>query len=390
MEFVNTIMREKPKIIQIVNRYQRDAISNIVRNIVYELKDLYDFEIWSYEKVDRNSITGRYSLSDSIALRDFGATHKVGSGWYEIGQELRNKQPKIVQFHGGRACVLGPMLAKFARIPVIINTIHNVFKNYSQLIKGLFRFSNLLVDVNACVSKTVEASFFSHTNGHDVLKEKNLPHHLTIPNFIDIKRMRREAQKCSKDKTRQMLNLSSGEKFILNIGQLIRQKDQFTLLKAFSLLLREKNGLFLGVMGDGPLREELHSICKKLGILDHVNFLGYRKDVYRILGAADLFVSTSLWEGMPLSHLEAMALGKPIVATKIPSVQELITNGNEGVLVEPKNPEAFKNAILNLISSKDKMKLLGEAARAKVEDNHNLTTGINHYRSLYQTCLGSG
>ncbi len=141
---------------------------------------------------------------------------------------------------------------------------------------------------------------------------------------------------------------------MVTVGRLTEQKGYKYLIEAMKILA-DYNGLddkkfSLLILGEGHLKNELIELTAKLGLTENIHFLGFRQDALQIVASSDLFVSTSLWEGIPTVLLEAMALCVPIIATNIPGTREIIIDQKTGILVQPKKPEQLARAIIKFMS----------------------------------------
>ena len=154
------------------------------------------------------------------------------------------------------------------------------------------------------------------------------------------------------------------------VGRLVPIKDPITLLKAYKIAKNRIKNLNLIICGDGELKKE----CEKIAD-ENVYFLGFIKDIPSILKGADIFVLTSVQDASPRSLLEAMAMGKPCIATDVGGVRDYLEDC--GVIVEPKNPEKLAEAIIYLVENKDIAERLGRKAREKVLREHDLSRNID-------------
>ncbi len=154
---------------------------------------------------------------------------------------------------------------------------------------------------------------------------------------------------------------------ILSVARLVADKDHATLLTAFRRLTQEDDRVRLWIAGDGPLGPTLAAQAQRLGVEERVAFLGFRRDVPRLLAAADLLVITSLREGLPNAALEAMAARRPVVATAVCGNPELIRDGETGLLVPPSAPDALAAALSALIADPVRRRQMGERGRRRVE-----------------------
>jgi glycosyltransferase involved in cell wall biosynthesis len=171
------------------------------------------------------------------------------------------------------------------------------------------------------------------------------------------------------------------------VGRLAQQKGYSVLLAAAAAALARRSALFFLVVGDGPQAQALRQQADQLGISSRVLFTGGRADVEDLLAAMDLFVSSSLWEGLPAVILEAMASGVPVIATRIPGTLEVVTHGVDGWLVPPGEAQPLAEAILLLSSDPSLQAALVDQGRLRVQD-FSLDRLVSSYESLYQE-LGS-
>ncbi|MBI3812628.1 MAG: glycosyltransferase [Nitrospirae bacterium] len=177
---------------------------------------------------------------------------------------------------------------------------------------------------------------------------------------------------------------SSGGPVIGHVARLTAAKDQETLLRAFARVHQSLPAARLVMVGDGELRDRLVGFAANLGLGESVRFVGFRSDVQRLLPAFDLFVLSSHEEGLPISLLEAMAAGRPVVATAVGCIPELVSNGERGLVVPPRAPENLADAILKLLSDESARARYGEAGKQHVESRFSLSEMINRYESLYR------
>jgi sugar transferase (PEP-CTERM/EpsH1 system associated) len=177
---------------------------------------------------------------------------------------------------------------------------------------------------------------------------------------------------------------SSGGPVIGHVARLTAAKDQEGLLRAFARVVESRPTARLVIIGDGELRERLVGLAADLGLGDSVRFVGFRSDVQRLLPAFDLFVLSSHEEGLPISLLEAMSAGRPVVATAVGCIPELVSNGERGLVVPPRAPENLADAILKLLSDESACARYGEAGKRHVESRFSVSEMINRYEALYR------
>jgi glycosyltransferase involved in cell wall biosynthesis len=172
---------------------------------------------------------------------------------------------------------------------------------------------------------------------------------------------------------------------VLTVARLDPQKGLHHLVSAAALVPEAR----LMVVGDGPERGALEARIAQLGLGDRVHLLGFRSDIPELLAGCDLFVLPSLFEGLPLSILEAMAAAKPVVATAIGGNDEAVVNGTTGVLVPPADPRALADAIRALLSDPERRRRFGEAGRRRAEDEFSATAMVRRVAAVYDELLAA-
>ncbi len=167
------------------------------------------------------------------------------------------------------------------------------------------------------------------------------------------------------------------------VGRLHPQKGLPHLLNALPHTRQQLPETRLLIVGDGELQDELSAQAQKLGLSDVIIFTGARSDIPDILAALDLFVLPSLWEGLPLAVLEAMAAGLPVVATAVGGVPELVTDGETGRLVPPGDTVALAQAIIAILSQPSQSQMMGAAGQARAASDFNAATITRQLEALY-------
>jgi glycosyltransferase involved in cell wall biosynthesis len=179
------------------------------------------------------------------------------------------------------------------------------------------------------------------------------------------------------------LSVSGGEIFLLSVGRLRYQKGHDILIRALPNVLEKFPNVVLLIAGEGVLRQELQAEADRLDISNRVQLLGVRNDIYSIMSLADLFVFPSRFEGMPNALLEAMGYGLPVIATAVQGVDEIIRDGENGIIIPLDDPEALSDAILRLLNDPDERRRLGRAAQETIEKEYTL----NHMCSQFEKLL---
>ena len=186
---------------------------------------------------------------------------------------------------------------------------------------------------------------------------------------------------------RRKLGISDGEILVLQVAALAPHKSQTDLLRAAKIVIARCPGTRFWIAGEGRLRAALEAEHEALGLGDRVRFLGFREDVVALLRSADLFCVSSYLEGLGTSTLDAMAAGLPVVATAVGGVPEIVSDGETGVLVPPRNPEAIADAVLALAADPGRRAAMGARGRERAREwSASLTA--KRTREAYLEVLG--
>ncbi len=168
------------------------------------------------------------------------------------------------------------------------------------------------------------------------------------------------------------------------VARFAPQKNHALLLRAFAEGPASDPSAHLVLIGDGVLREQLEDQVKDLGLGSQVRFLGLRADIPDALGAMDVFVLSSDWEGNPLCVIEAMASGLPIVSTAVGGVPDLFESGKEGLIVRPGDIQGFSNSMAHLSGNREARLSMGMAAARRARENYDVSMMVQAYEQLYE------
>jgi glycosyltransferase involved in cell wall biosynthesis len=204
-----------------------------------------------------------------------------------------------------------------------------------------------------------------------------------IPNGIETARYQLESPG---EKIKQELGMEPEDPLITTIGTLSPVKNQAMLIKAVAQVVSVYPKLRLIIVGEGPLKKELVALQEEMGLKQQLRFLGLRKDIPEILAGTDIFVSTSLYEGLPLSILEAMAAGKPVVATAVPGTLEVLEDGS-GLLIPLDSQADLAQTLKRLIEEPEQRKVLGKKAQERVSHHYSLEGYVLSWQSLYEELM---
>jgi glycosyltransferase involved in cell wall biosynthesis len=261
--------------------------------------------------------------------------------WVEVKALIRSEGVDLVHAHGTRASSNTLWAARHLNIPLIY-TIHgwSFHNDQHPLVRKLRIWGERWITTRSSVNIAVSAS--NRASGLEQIPGLKA---VVINNGID-------QQKFSPGRSfkniRAELGIPADVVMVLFIARFTAHKQPLTLIRAFREALRAMPGMRLLMVGDGDQREEGLQLVSELGLEAAVSFQAFRQDVPDILAAADIFVLPSLWEGLPIGLLEAMAMGKAVIATEVDGTKEVVRPGENGLLVEPGNVSALAAALVKL------------------------------------------
>jgi len=175
---------------------------------------------------------------------------------------------------------------------------------------------------------------------------------------------------------------------ILFVGRLERIKGVETLIEAINIInLRYDKVVRVAIVGDGSFRKQLEEIVKRLKLNDYVKFLGTRKDINELMKSSRIFVLPSNWEGLPMAILEAMSMRLPIVATDVGGIPEIIKDGENGLLVPPRDSRILAKTIFQLLIDKNLQTRLTQSAYKKVRKEYSIQNYIKNTLNLYESLI---
>ena len=299
---------------------------------------------------------------------------------------LRDQPFDLVHVHKYKDGVLGTLAARLAGVPLVVRTMHGLaeplrgWKNLkSRLYETLDRLTlqfmaNLIIAVSQRMAQTLWETGYCPTMV------------TCIQNGLDIGQVRATR---AADDVRRDLGVGPRSCLIGTVGRLSTVKGHAHLLRAAQRIVDRDRGARFLVAGDGPLRGDLLAQAAELQIADACLFPGARRDVYDVMAAMDLFTLPSLNEGIPMSLLEAMALGKPVVASAVGGVPEVVQHRVNGLLVAPGDDRALADACLEVMRNRELARTLGARARQTIEEafSHERSGSalLNVYESIAAT-----
>jgi glycosyltransferase involved in cell wall biosynthesis len=293
-------------------------------------------------------------------------------GLLELIRLCRRERPDIVHANSSKAGILGRLAAWIARVPVRIFTVHGwAFAQYhgpaSTLYLWLDRLARPLTTAWVCVSDRTRVA------GIDA-RTCVAARTTVIPNAVDVTEAPRAA-------------LAGSPPRLVSVGRLKEPKDFVGLVRA---LARVDVPFCAAIVGDGPDRPLVEAAIAEAGLSGSIELLGERDDVASQLAQSDVFVLSSRSEGMPISVLEAMAAGLPVVASAVGGVPELVVDGETGVLVPPDDADALADALRRVLDDDALRHRLGDGARRRAAKRFDLGPFRVAHLALYRRALQDG
>jgi len=205
---------------------------------------------------------------------------------------------------------------------------------------------------------------------------------------VPTEKLGKSAQEQAFQELRAELRLEAAHPVLLNVARLsIPQKDQLTLLRALPILGKEFPDARLLLVGEGKDRSTIESEIESLGLGEVVSLLGSRQDIGTVMAVCDIFVFPSRYEGFGIAVAEAMAAGKPVVASRVAPLTELIQDGESGYLVEPGNPEAFASAVAKLAGNRGLAQAMGRRGQNVARENFDIERCARDWQRVYRTVV---
>jgi glycosyltransferase involved in cell wall biosynthesis len=318
-------------------------------------------------------------LSDQLAAQGVETiivpqNGRLDTRWLRrVIEVIRRYGVNVLHAHEFAMNTYGSLVATITGVP-IVTTIHG--KNY-YADKWRRRLAYRLVS-RLSYMVAVSADIKRHLAEKVGVREDRV---ITIPNGIDLSAY--DSQRSHREEVRRTLGVDNGTLLLGAIGNLYPVKGHTYLLRAVALLHGGGLPVKLVIAGRGALLDDLRAETTRLGIARDVAFLGFREDVPALLPALDVFVLPSLSEGLPLSALEAMATGMPVVATRVGGAPEVVAHGESGLLVPPADPTALAEAVRVVLCDREVARRFAETGRRIVETRFSLARMLGQYEALY-------
>jgi glycosyltransferase involved in cell wall biosynthesis len=360
------------KVVNLVTRLNVGGVAHHVTNLMRGL----DRNKYEQQLICGFESAGEKSMRDQVEAR--GVTpilipRLVGNPRLNISDALafahilrllRQQRPMILHTHTSKAGLLGRVAARLTGVPIIVHTFHGL------VLKGHYRplKTNGVRAVERCLARLSDRLIvISNEDKNDLLAYRIAPAHkieviplgLELDHFLDNRKRRGLLHR--------ELGLDSATRLIGIVGRIAPIKNHRLFFDAMVQVLAEHATAHVVVVGDGDLCPEMERYVREMGIADRVSFLGWRHDLPQIYTDLDVLVISSNNEGTPVSAIEAMAAGRPVVATRVGGLPDVISDGETGYLVAPGNVEQLASAVKRVLSDGETTDRLRRNARESVK-----------------------
>jgi glycosyltransferase involved in cell wall biosynthesis len=359
---------------------------------------LFNQAQWFHEKgypvtaaffYDKDGLTGQWGAAYPFPVLDLGGWRRGGAplvnfalligGVIRLWKLLRRNRFDVIETFTPDSNLLGLLVARLAGVPVRVASHHGYIEGTPDWRKRAHGwlvnagFANCLVAVSERVRRIA-------LEEEAVRPDKVV----VILNGIEMVRPQ-EDPAIIKARLQQELGLNPDDFVYLSVGRVTVQKGHTYLLEAVPKILERFPDLtVILIAGEGHLRESLEEKAAQLRVDRVVRFLRNRMDVSDLLFLADVFVLPSLWEGLPLALLEAMSAGLPVIATRVEGVENVVTDGENGYLLQPKDVTALAGAMIRIREDPLARQIFGERNKVLVQNEYTINRMCRHYEDLFQ------
>lgn len=298
-----------------------------------------------------------------------------------LGRLVRDEKVDLICAHGYKACVMGVMAARSRGIPVLVFSRGYTAENrrialYEWLDRRFLGRADGVVFVSGQQRKRLDEL--------GVRPRRSW----VVQNAVEAGERSAALERECRNELLEELSLPSEGRLIVAAGRLSPEKGHRFLVEAIPAVVASYGSATFLFCGEGVCREELAARAAELGVARHCRFLGFRKDMDRIYRAMDLLALPSLTEGLPNVVLEAFAVGRAVVATRVGGVPELVEDGVSGRLVAPSDPEALAAAIRDCLADAERLRGMGERGYERVRGEFSFEGQARQLREIYDSLLG--
>lgn len=371
------------------------ATENTIFTVAGLIKKGYHVEIITGSSSSVDGSMHEMAKRLNITVRTFpNLRRKISPLWdlvitFQLFKFIKKNKFNIVHTHSAKAGVVGRIAAWFASTPIIIHHNHgNPFHRFQnifvhKLFKLIEKFASLfcvkIVSVTHTIVDEMVANKIAPREKFKVIRSG-----FDVENFINY-------DNSSDRSTRAKYDLNDNDIVIGKIARFSKLKGHIYLLKAFEDVSNRVPNAKLLLIGDGEMKDELVKYIKEHNLDSKVNFTGlvWPEEIPSIISILDIVVHTALLEGLPRVFAQSMLMGKPVVAFDLDGAHEMIVDGKNGYLIEPKNIDMLTEKIYNLASDLPKARKFGEFAKYNIQDDFSIKAMVENTDQLYKELIAN-
>jgi glycosyltransferase involved in cell wall biosynthesis len=319
-------------------------------------RELFAPELWV--------LRGGSDMLPAARATGVNVVHLSQSSWVgpralaHLAWKLRSACPQILYTLTVVPNIWGRVFGRIARVPVIVSGYRSLFPNQHE--RWLWRLSDRII-CNAHALKEIM-----------IQRYRVAPERIAVaPNAVDTDHFRPDSVP------------DAGNPIVLSIGRLVDDKDPLNLLEGFRMAAERVPHAQFAIMGNGPFKSEIDSRIQAHSLEARIKLMGGVPDVRPAMRSALVFVLASVREASPNVIIEAMAMGLPVVATRVGGIPELVVDGQTGILVEPGDPKALAAAVATVLADENRRREMGRMGRQRVEEFHSLKNMVTETERIF-------
>ena len=377
-------MKNKIKILHVITHL---PIGGAQDNTLYtvELLDKEKYDISLCCNLD-GDLVERAKKIEAIKLFDIPFLCREVSPYRDIRAFLslyklfKEEDFTIIHTHSSKAGLLARLAAVLNKTPIVIHTIHGfAFNDFMNMFK-----KNFFIYVEKLLAKWTDVLITVSNLNKKKIIDLNIAHENKIKNIysgIDLSLFTNKRN----DDFRKELNLENDHLLLGSVGRLSDQKDPITMIEAFGIISKPFPNAHLALVGDGKLKGKILEKIDKLKLNGKVHLTGNKNNPWSVYHSMDLFIMSSIYEGLGRSITEALSCGVPVVCTDVEGVPEIVRDNITGILVPPKDANKLADGIIRTLNDMETAKKMAEEGRRFVKDNFDVNKMVNDIDSLYNT-----
>jgi glycosyltransferase involved in cell wall biosynthesis len=309
--------------------------------------------------------------------------HNSLSLFLKLIRVLKRQRPHVVHTHKYKDNILGAAAAAAVGICNVVRVVHGMTEPFSGMayarMMGYESMDRLITRLK--VKRLIAVSIDIATA---LARRYGVQRVVQIHNGINLEKIQ-VGQK--RETMREALGMRPTDHVVGTVGRLTPVKGHTILLRAAASLIKKRGDIKVLIVGDGPLMQTLTKLVSDIGIEEEVVLAGQRDDVYDLVNCMDVFAMPSIHEGIPMVLLEALALRRPVVASRVGGIPEVVENGVSGLLVTPGNVTEVEQGIERILRDRSYAMQLGQAGRVRVEAEFSATVMAKRTAHLYASLV---